>query len=67
MDLQIGAQFGQAPVECLALLLEPNKIPTELKSVPVPGEYSTEKIMKEFKGGNFLQKMHNLNEVLNGH
>ena len=64
LDVQIGKQFGQTPVECLALLLEPNKILTEFKSLAVSGQHSTEMIMKEFVGGKFIQSMNSLNDSM---
>ena len=64
--MQVGNHFGQSPVKSLALLMEPDKIPAELKSLTVSDEcmHSTEKIMKEFAGKQFIQTMHILNKWL---
>ena len=63
-DVHVGSQFGQSPMESLALLLEPDKIPAELKSLPFTDGCSTEMIMKDFAREKFLQTMYELNKSL---
>ena len=62
----VANQFGQSPMESLALLMEPDKIPQELLSSEsaIPDRWSPEMIMKEFKSETFLQKMYNLNKSM---
>ena len=47
--------------------MEPDKIPAELKALTVSDGCSTEKIMKEFAGEQFIQKMHILNKSLDNY
>ena len=62
--MQVGNHFGQSPMKSLALLMEPDKIPAELKSLSVPDGCSTEMIMKQVAREEFLQKMLILNKSL---
>lgn len=66
-DVHVASQFGQAPKEALSLLIEPDKIPSELrvrKSSRMSSEYSTEVVMKEFRRDNFVEMMYDLNKSM---
>ena len=60
----MGHQLGLTPEESLILLMEPDKIPSDLlKGAAESSRWTPDMIMKDFEGDDFFQMMYSLNKA----
>ena len=62
-EVAVGCQLGLTPEESLILLMEPDKIPTDLLKAAEGIRWTPDMIMKDFEKDDFLQMMYNLNKA----
>ena len=64
-EVSFGCQFGMSPERSLSLLMDPTKIPAEVKtSTCTAQQWNPDDIMAAFKGDNFLQMMDDINQSM---
>ena len=60
-EVDFSRQFNLNPEESLSLLIDPTKIPPEVKTAP-PRQWNPESIMTDFERDEFLQMMDDVNK-----
>ena len=61
-EVDFGRQFDLNPEKSLSLLIDPTKIPPEVKTSR-PRQWNPESIMADFEGDEFLQMMDDINRT----
>ena len=61
-EVDFGRQFDLNVEESLSLLIDPTKIPHEVKTSP-PRQWNPDSIMADFEGDEFLQMMDDINKT----
>ena len=62
-EISFGRQFGMSPERCLSLLMDPTKIPAEVRTSTIQ-QWHPASIMAAFEGDNFLQMMDDINQSM---